>query len=112
MYLYLPLLSVLLLLPIQPPRLTVRPRVGLGPLEVRVQTRTVPVDSDRLLEVVVYEDADPPLAVIRMERDVTAWDRPLHTSVLWTLPVGTYVVVACMSGQGRGRCSEQAVLVR
>jgi hypothetical protein len=113
MWLFLP---VLLLLSGQTdPRLTVTPRTGIGPLTLQIRTRTVPRPTDRLLEVVAVEDADPPIVVCRSQVDIRhdGDGRSQWWTATWELPAGAYVIVACVYGTGgRGRCAESAVVVR
>lgn len=112
----LPVLTAWLVLssgtPTTAPRLRVTPLLGLSPLRIRVTVRVVPDPADRLIDVVAVLDAEPAIVVCRHQQESRHDVRSQTVAVEWELPTGTYVIVACVTGQARGRCAEQSVTVR
>lgn len=92
--------------------LKVSPSVGLAPLETAIRVTVRPFPTDRLLEIVALLDAEPVMVVARAQRDVQTGQPALTVQHRWTLDTGTYVIVACVTGQARGRCVEARVVVR
>jgi len=72
--------------------------------------RVTPAADDRLIEVVAVLAGESPIVVRRSQQDVRQDGHSQFWNLDWTLDTaGTYAIIACVTGHGRGRCAEQSV---
>lgn len=92
--------------------LTVRPHVGIAPLAVQVNYRVTDVNAaDEAIEVVLWENGEPPIALRRSERSLDIDDSRAIMVLQWeNVGAGEYTITGCVLPANR--CLTKQLIVK